>query len=164
MAKVSALRPGSTTITETAAISAYLADTFPDAGLAPSSGRRGAYYCWMFIAAGPLEAAVADKMLGAEIKEEQDRIVGYGSFDQVTATLEAALGSNDYMADNQFTAADVYVGSQITFGMMFGTIESLLAVEAHLAPLKARPAFQRANEIDNALMPEQRKPGDRALS
>jgi glutathione S-transferase len=156
MAKVPALRPGSTTITETAAISAYLANTFPDAGLAPSSGRRGAYYRWMFIAAGPLEAAVADKMLGVEIKkEEQGRMVGYGCLDQFTATLEAALGSNDYMADNQLTAADVYAGSQINFRMMFGTIESLPAVEAYLGPLKAPPAFQRANEIDDALLPEQ---------
>jgi glutathione S-transferase len=155
MAKVPALRHGTTTVTETAAICAYLADTFPDAGLAPPSGQRGAYYRWLFFAAGPLEAAIANKRLGVEVNEEQSRMIGYGSFDQVIDTLEATLDGIEYVAAGQFTAADIYVGSEINFGTMFGMIESRPVFEAYLDRLKARPAFQRATEIDDALMPEQ---------
>ena len=68
-----------TVVTECAAICAYLADAFPAAGLAPEPARRGAYYRWLFFAAGPLEAAVTNQALGVEVPEERRGIVGYGS-------------------------------------------------------------------------------------
>ena len=67
MGKVPAIRHGDTIVTECAAICAYLADVFPDAGLAPPPDARGAYYRWLFFAAGPLEAAVVNHSLGFEM-------------------------------------------------------------------------------------------------
>jgi glutathione S-transferase len=155
MGKVPALRHGDQIITETAAICAHLADAFPAAGLAPASGERGAYYRWLFFAAGPIEAAVTNKALGIEISEEQSRTAGYGSLDLVLATLEAAVGGDSYIAGDKFTAADVYVGSQINFGLMFGSIDKRPAFEKYAARITDRPAYRRAAEIDDALMPSE---------
>jgi len=154
MGKVPALRHGDAVVTETAAICAYLADAFPDAGLAPPPGdrRRGAYYRWLFFAAGPLEAAVTNKALGVAVPEGRERMVGYGSFDAVMAAVEGALGADGYLAGDSFTAADLYLGSQLGFGMMFGTIEKRPAFERYWARIGTRPAAVRAKEIDDAAM------------
>jgi glutathione S-transferase len=79
--------------------------------------------------------------------------VGYGSFTDVMNALEAAVSQGDYLAGNGFTAADVYVGSQIGFGLMFGSIEKRPAFERYWARISARPAALRAKQIDDALMP-----------
>ena len=157
MGKVPALRHGDAVVTETAAICAYLADAFPDAGLAPPPGdrRRGAYYRWLFFAAGPLEAAVTNKALGVAVPEGRERMVGYGSFDAVMAAVEGALGADGYLAGDRFTAADLYLGSQLGFGMMFGTIEKRPAFERYWQKLSARPAYRRAKELDDALAASQ---------
>ncbi len=154
MGKVPALRHGDAVVTEAAAICAYLADAFPDAGLAPPPGdrRRGAYYRWLFFAAGPLEAAVTNKALGVAVPEGRERMVGYGSFDDVMAAVEGALAADGYLAGDSFTAADLYLGSQLGFGMMFGTIEKRPAFERYWTRLAARPAAVRAKEIDDAAM------------
>ena len=154
MGKVPALRHGDAVVTETAAICAYLADAFPHAGLAPPPGDRlrGAYYRWLFFAAGPLEAAVTNKALGVEVPEGRERMVGYGSFDAVMAAVEGALGADGYLAGDSFTAADLYLGSQLGFGMMFGTIEKRPAFERYWARIATRPAAVRAKAIDDAAM------------
>jgi glutathione S-transferase len=154
MGKVPALRHGDAVVTETSAICAYLADAFPDAGLAPPPGdrNRGAYYRWLFFAAGPLEAAVTNKALGVAVPEGRERMVGYGTFDAVMAAVEGALGADGYLAGDRFTAADLYLGSQLGFGMMFGTIEKRPAFERYWARLAARPAAVRARELDDAAM------------
>ncbi len=156
MGKVPALRHRETIVTEAAAICAYLADAFPDAGLAPPAGdrSRGPYYRWMFFAAGPVEAAVSNKALGFDVPQERRGMVGYGSMDEVVSALEHAVSQNEYMAGNRFTAADVYVGSQIGWGMMFGTIEKRPAFESYWARISSRPAAIRAREIDDALVPK----------
>jgi glutathione S-transferase len=161
MGKVPALRHGETTITEAAAICAYLADVFPQADLAPPPGsrERGAYYRWMFFAAGPLEAANTDKALGAVVPPERTVMVGYGSQERALATLEDHLKLSEYVAGDQFTAADVYVGSHVGFGMMFATIDKRPAFERYWGLLSARPAAQRARGIDDKLVAEQRKAG-----
>jgi glutathione S-transferase len=159
MGKVPALRHGETLVTEAAAICAYLADAFPEAGLAPPHGSRlrGPYYRWMFFAAGPLEASITDKALGVEIRPEQVRLVGYGTREQTLAALEDELKRSEYLAGDRFTAADVYVGSHVGFGLMFGTIDKRPAFERYWARLSARPAAQRARETDDMLIAEQRK-------
>ena len=98
MGKVPALRHGDVVVTEGAAICAYLADTFPEAGLAPPPGRRGAYYRWLFFGAGPLEAAATNKALKVEVPAERRGMAGYGSMDDVLGTLEQVLTSGDYIA------------------------------------------------------------------
>jgi glutathione S-transferase len=115
MGKVPALRHGDTIVTENAAICAYLADAFPQAGLAPPAGHklRGPYYRWLFFAAGPLEAAVSNKALGFVVPPERERMIGYGTLALVLNTLEAAVSRGDYIAGDRFSAADVYVGSHI---------------------------------------------------
>jgi glutathione S-transferase len=153
MGKVPAIRHGDRVVTECAAICAYLADAFPEAQLAPPPGdpARAPYYRWMFFAAGPLEAAVTDKSLGVEVPEERRRMVGYGSFAQVMDALESAVSGDGYIAGPRFTAADVYVGAQIGWGLLFGTIEKRPAFERYWERIRSRPAALRAKAIDDAL-------------
>jgi glutathione S-transferase len=161
MGKVPALRHGQTIVREAAAICAYLADVFPEAGLVPAPGSqlRGPYYRWLFFAAGPIEAANTDKALGVAVRPEQARMVGYGTREQTFAALEDQLSRSEYIAGDRFTAADVYVGSHIGFGMMFGTIDKRTTFERYWNLLSARPAAQRAREIDDKLGAEMRKAG-----
>ncbi len=161
MGKVPALRHGETLVTESAAICAYLADAFLQAGLAPPHGSRlrGPYYRWLFFAAGPLEASITDKALGVAIRPEQVRMVGYGGLEQTLAALEDQLKRSEYIAGDRFTAADVYVGSHVGFGLMFGTIDKRPAFERYWALVSARPAAHRARETDDKLIAEQRKAG-----
>ncbi|MEH3143863.1 MAG: glutathione S-transferase family protein [Methylobacterium frigidaeris] len=160
LGKVPALRHGSVTVTETAAICAYLADAFPEAGLAPPAGdpQRGAYYRWLFFAAGPVEAAVTDRALGVEVPEERRKMVGYGSLAEVLDALEAAVSGGDYLAGGRFSAADLYVGSHLMWGMQFGGIERRPAYEGYVARLAGRPAAVRAREIDDRLIADQPQP------
>ena len=153
MAKVPTIRHGKTVVTECAAICAYLADAFPDAGLAPPPSDRGAYYRWLFFAAGPVEAAVTNRALGVEVPAERKGMVGYGSYGRVMDTLEKAVAGDAYIAGPDFSAADVYVGSQIGWGIRFGTIENRPALADYWARLSDRPALARANEIDAAASP-----------
>lgn len=150
MGKVPAVRHGDVVVTECAAICAYLADTFPEAKLAPPNPQRGSYYRWLFFAAGPLEAAVSNRTLGFEVPDERRRMIGYGSFQDVMDTLEIAVSTNPFVAGQAFTAADVYVGSHIAWGLQFGSIEKRQAFVDYLARVSDRPAFQRAREKDDA--------------
>ncbi|MFM2422920.1 MAG: glutathione S-transferase [Pseudomonadota bacterium] len=161
MGKVPALKHGDTIVTETQAICAYLADAFPAAGLAPAptDPARGDYYRWLFFAAGPIEAAVTNAALKVEIPAERRGMVGYGSLPLVLDTLEAALKGREYLAGNKFSAADVCVGSQLGFGMRFGGIEKRPVFEKYFERLAARPAMQRANAIDDALLAKHPIPG-----
>ena len=160
MGKVPAIRHGDTVVTEAAAICAYLADAFPEARLAPSPGdrRRGAYYRWLFFVAGPLEAAWTNKAMGFVVPEERERMMGYGRFENVINALEGAVSRSKYVVGDSFTAADVYVGSNIGFGMDFGMIEKRPAFEQYWQRLSARPAAVRAKEIDDALTAQQQVP------
>ncbi|MFD1952243.1 glutathione S-transferase family protein [Sphingomonas arantia] len=153
MGKVPTLRHGETVVTETAAICAYLADSFPDAGLAPPPADRGAYYRWLFFAAGPLEAAITNASLGADFGTDKTASLGYGTLATTLGTLEAALADRDYLAADHFTAADLYVGSHLGWGMMFRTIPARPAFERYRDRLYARPAHLRAAALDDADMP-----------
>ena len=155
MGKVPAIEHDGRVVTEGAAICAYLADAFPEAGLAPTEAERADYYRWMFFAAGPVEAAITNGALGVTVPDERKAMVGYGSLDDVVAVLERAVTVNPYFAGDRFTAADVYAGSQIAWGTMFGTLPKREAFDAYLARINDRPAAVRAREIDDALIPHQ---------
>lgn len=159
MGKVPALRHGATVVTETAAICAYLADAFPQANLAPPPGDRlrGPYYRWLFFAAGPIEAAISNKALGFEVPKERERMIGYGNYETVLNVLEAAVSQSEFLAGSHFTAADLYVGSHLGFGMQFGMIDKRAAFEAYYSRLSARPAAVRARQIDDALIAERER-------
>jgi glutathione S-transferase len=162
MGKVPAVRHGEAVVTETAAICAYLADAFPQAGLAPPPGDRlrAPYYRWLFFAAGPVEASVSNKTFGFVVPPEREGTIGYGSFERVMRTLEEAVSRADYVVGDRFTAADVYVGSQIGFGLMFGTIDKRPAFEGYWQRLRTRTAYARAREIDDALVPKPTQPAN----
>jgi glutathione S-transferase len=157
MGKVPAIRHGDTVVTESAAICAYLADAFPAARLAPPPGDRlrGPYYRWLFFVAGPLEQAWTNKAMGFVVPQERERMMGYGRFEHVIDVLEAAVSRAEYVVGDSFTAADVYLGSGIGFGMQFGAVEKRPAFERYWQRLSARPAALRAKEIDDALAKQQ---------
>jgi glutathione S-transferase len=154
MGKVPALAHGEVIVTETAAICAYLADVFPEAGLAPASGsqQRAAYYRWLFFAAGPLEAASTNQALGVSAPPERRGMLGYGSLQDVLNTLEAALAETEYLIGESFSAADLYLGSGLGWAMQFGTIEKRPIFERYWSLISNRPAAIRAREIDDALL------------
>jgi len=154
MGKVPCITHGDQVISETAAICAYLADAFPEAGLAPPSTERGAYYRWLFFAAGPMEQAVVNRALGFEVPEGKNIMAGYGSYEDASNALEQALSGPGFIAGEQFTAADVYVGMQIGWGLQFKSIDSKPAFEAYWEKVKDRDAYRRATELDDALMPQ----------
>src|ERR1700751_4808785 len=161
MGKVPAVRHGDTIVTEAAAICAYLADAFPKAGLAPPSGSRlrGPYYRWLFFAAGPIEAANTNKALKLVVPPERTSMVVYGTQEEVLAALEDRLNRSEYIAGESFTAADVYVGSHIGSGMMYGMIDKRPAFERYWSRVGSRPAAQRARKIDEELAAAARKAG-----
>jgi glutathione S-transferase len=154
MGKVPVIRHRDTVVSEAAAICAYLADAFPKKKLAPPLEERGPYYRWLFFAAGPLEAAVTAKALGLLAPADKSRMAGYGTFETTMDTLEAAVTGREFVAGDHFTAADVYVGSQIGWGLMFGTMEKRKPFVDYVGRLHARPAFQRAAALDDAALPK----------
>jgi glutathione S-transferase len=161
MGKVPALRHGSAVVTENAAICAYLADAFPQAGLAPPPGDRlrAPYYRWLFFTAGPVEYAVTNKALGFTVPPDRERMMGYGNASLALDTLETAIEKNTYLAGDKFTAADLYVGSHIGFGMMFGTIDKRPAFQQYWQRVSSRPAYIRAKELDDADASAMKKAG-----
>ncbi|MFB0872539.1 MULTISPECIES: glutathione S-transferase family protein [unclassified Sphingobium] len=157
MGKVPSIVHNGKVVTECAAICAYLADAFPDAGLAPPLTERHDYYRWLFFAAGPVEAAVTNRALGFVVPEGRERMAGYGSFDEAIDALERAVTGCAWICGDQFTAADVYVGAQIDWGLSFNSIPSRPAFEDYAARLRERPAYQRQKEIDTALIAKMQK-------
>jgi glutathione S-transferase len=159
MGKVPAIRHGDTIVTEGAAICTYLADAFPEAGLAPAPGtpERGAYYRWMFFGAGPVETAALVKALNATVPADRTAMAGYGTHAMVADVLEQLVGANDYILGDRFSAVDVYLGSQIGWGTQFGTIEKRPGFDAYLGRIMSRPAAVRAREIDDKAMADAAK-------
>jgi len=154
MGKVPAIKYRGQIVTECAAICAYLADIFPDAGLGPREDEKADYYRWFFYAAGPVEAAVSNQAMGWVPPPERERMFGYGNFDRVVAVLDDLLSGRDYVCGGRFTAADVYLGSQIMFPMQFGMLEKRGSFVSYAERLQQRDAYQRANAIDEKIIAE----------
>jgi glutathione S-transferase len=157
MGKVPAIRHGEVVVTEGAAICAYLADAFPEKDLAPAltDPLRAAYYRWLFFGAGPVETAVTNTYLKWEPTPEQSMMVGYGSYAKVLDVLQDLVAqARPYLLGDRFTALDVYLGSQIAWGIGFGTMEKRPGFEDYVARITDRPAYRKAKEIDAALMPK----------
>jgi glutathione S-transferase len=152
LGKVPALRHGDTVITESAAICVYLADVFPEAGLAPppADRLRGPYYRWIFLAAGPLEQEGTNIELGFEVPPDKRRGVGSGSIAGMTGMIEAAVSDREYLVGSRFSTADLYAGMCLSSGMACGIIEKRPALERYVAALRARPAAVRARAMDAA--------------
>ena len=152
MGKVPALQHGDVVITESAAICTYLADAFPQARLNVPIGdpRRGIYLKWLFFGPGCLEPAVIDR--AAPRKEEPRRaMLGYGDFDTVMNVLAKAVEKGPWLMGDQFTAADVVIGANIRWGMIFKLLPERKEFLDYSARIAARPAAQRAEAKDKEL-------------
>lgn len=152
MGKVPALKHDDTVITEGAAICTYLADEFPEARLNVPIGtpRRGVYLKWMFFGPSCIEPAVIDR--AAPRKEEARRgMLGYGDFDTVMNVVARAVENGPWIMGQQFTAADVIIGANIRWGMMFKMIPERKEFTDYAARIASRPAAQRAEAKDKAL-------------
>lgn len=152
MGKVPALRHGDTVITEVAAICTYLADEFHAAKLnvPVGSSRRGTYLKWLFFGPGCLEPAVVDR--AAPRKDPPRRaMLGYGDFDITMDVVAKAVSSGPYIMGEQFTAADVVIGANIRWGLIFKLLPERKEFTDYVARLAARPACMRADEKDKAL-------------
>ena len=139
--KVPTLVDGDVVIYEMPAICAYLADKFFDQGLAPAldDPKRGLYFRWLFFAAGPWDAATTDRALKVEITDEQKMHIGYGNFqDTYTALIQGLEQAQPYLCGEQFTVADVFVGSMLFWQLKMAELESHPAIEKYLNSIKSR--------------------------
>ena len=157
MGKVPALKHGDMVITESAAICAYLADAFPEVGLAPALNdpKRGIYYKWLFFMAGPLEAGMINQAIGVKLEEEQKKMVGYVGVDEMLNMLEETLAKNTYLLGESFSAADIYIGAFLGWMLHSNMIPPREVFVRYVERLYARPAAIRASQIDDALLAEQ---------
>jgi len=144
MGKIPAIVHRGVVVTETAAICAYLADAFPQAGLAPAldDPQRGTYFRWLFFAAGCVEPAVLDRLFSRPPIERR-MAVGYGSYEDTVNTLEKAVTPGPYILGERFSAADVYIASQIGNGFLTKGLEPRPTLQAYLARCTERPACKR---------------------
>jgi glutathione S-transferase len=144
MGKVPAIVHRGVVVTETGAICLYLADAFPAAGLAPAldDPQRGTYLRWFFFGAGCVEPAIVDKMFNRPVVERKGAL-GYGSYEDTLQTLETALVPGPFILGQRFSAVDVYVGSQIQWGLMTKGIEPRASFQQYADRCAARPALQR---------------------
>jgi glutathione S-transferase len=152
MGKVPALRHGDAVITEAAAICAYLADEFPRAKLSIPIGdsRRGPYLKWLFFGPSCIEPAMMDRAFPR--KEDARRAaLGYGDFDTVIKVLTDAVAHGPYILGEQFTAADVVIGSTLRFGMLFKLLPEQPEFTAYTGRLAQRPALLRSEAKDKEL-------------
>lgn len=145
------------TISEAAAICAYLAEAHPDAGLTPTAEERADYYRWLFFAAGPIEQAIMARAFKFEPSAEQEGMAGWGSYQRTVSTLDDHFVRNDFVCGKRFTMADVYVGSAIDWGLNFGSLPPNPSFAAYAERFQARPAYQAAKAIDGKLIAEAQK-------
>jgi len=156
MGKVPAIKHRGHVVTECAAICAYLADAFPQASLGPREDEKADYYRWLFYAAGPVEAAVTNRAAGWEVPADKERMFGYGNSDRVVAVLDELFSLREYVCGDRFTAADVYVGSQIMFPLQFGMLPERESFVRYRDRLQAREAYKRATDLDEQIIAETR--------
>jgi len=154
MGKVPAIVHKGKVVTEVAAICCYLADAFPQAGLAPDPKDRADYYRWIFFTSGPIEAAFRNKAAGFEPTPERQRMFGYGNYDLAINTLEKALAGKQYIAGDRFSAADLFVGANVNFMLQFNLLEPRPVFTDYAARMTDRDAYRRAKEIDGKLIAE----------
>ena len=157
MGKVPTLVRDELVVTETPAICAWLADAFPEAGLAPPPGSTGraAYHRWLFFGAGPFEAACTDRTLGLVVPPNKRSMCGYGSFEEMLDVLDDALCGLEggWLCGPSFTAADLYIAAQLGFMIQFRIVPPRPVFTDFVARAQQRAAFQRAAALDDAAVP-----------
>lgn len=146
MGKLPTITVDGTPITETPAIIAWLADAYPAARLAPPAGsaERGTWYRWLFFGGSCFEPALIDQMFNRPAPDRPGAL-GWGSYEAVLATLEKGLKPGPYLLGENFSAADVYIGAEMNWAMMFGApgLKDNSVFTNYVERLTARPAYQR---------------------
>lgn len=164
--KVPVLVDGDVTIFESAAICAYLAEHYPEKGLAPQplSAARGYYYQWLFYASLTLEPPVEqfmfqvlpnlpEKLLPLKQQTHVSQQEALEWFEKVCSPLNAVLKENDYLVENRFSAADVVTGGVLLWALRLGMLKEDNPVKTYMTKLMERPAFARADEDFYAKIP-----------
>lgn len=143
MGKLPALTHKGVIVTEAAAICAYLADQYPDKGLAPAANDalRGAYYRWMFFSPSCIEPMMLDRL--SKVTRENSTAAGHGDYERVMAAIDQALSNGPWLLGQKFSAADVVMGSTLNFATMFGAIPKEGRIKEYVERIAARPAFQK---------------------
>jgi glutathione S-transferase len=149
MGKIPTIVVAGTVVTEVPAIIAWLADAYPGAGLAPPVGstQRGAYYRWLFFGGSCMEPAMTDYMFKRPLPAQKSAI-GWGSFDNVIDTLEAALRPGPFLLGDDFSAADVYIGAELMWAGRFGVprLEESRTIADYVERCAKRPAYLRTRQ------------------
>lgn len=160
MGKLPAIVHRGVVVTEAAAICAYIADAFPQARLAPAptDPKRGTYLRWLFFGAGCLEPALIDRMF-ARPQVERPSTLGYGNYEDTLNALEKAITPGPYILGETFSAADVYIGSSIGWGLMVKNLEPRPAFLAYADRVNQRPAFKRMLAQGDALAEQLKQAG-----
>jgi glutathione S-transferase len=151
MGKVPALKHGEAIITEQVAIYIYLADLYPEAGLAPKIGDplRGPYLRWMAFYGSSFEPAVVDR---AQKREPAPQAMSpYGDFDTMFKTLTDQLAKGPYLLGDKFTALDVLWGTALTWITMYQLVPAEPVIQAYIDRVNARPAVAWAKAKDAEL-------------
>lgn len=149
MGKVPALKHGDVVITEVAAICAYLADEFPDKKLNVPVGtpRRGEYFKWLFFGPSVIEPAMTDRAFPRK-EDPRAAALGWRDFDTVLDIVRKAVVKGPFLMGEQFTAADIVIGSGLRYGIMFKLVPERKEFQDYVARIAARPAAQRAEAKD----------------
>ncbi len=153
MGKLPILVDGDVVVTETAAIGLYLADRHAPGRLAPAleDAKRGTYLRWSLFAPSVIEPGVLAKAAGWEYKPGQ---AGWGEHDAMLAAMEHALSAGPFLLGETFSMADVIFGATVRFMLTFKMLEPRPAFTAYAERLAARPAVQRAEERNQAVIAE----------
>lgn len=149
MGKVPALADGGAMLADSAAICLYVADRYPQTGLAPAldAPERGAYLWWMVFTPGVVEPAMSEKFANTEPNRMRS---GWGDFELMIETFEKGIAGKEWIVGDRFTAADVMCGSSAAFMKQFGMLPASKPLEDYAERCMARPAYRRSIEIDAA--------------
>ena len=154
MTKVPVLEDGDARVAETAAIGVYLADRYASGRLAPAldDPARGAYLRWCFFAPSVVEPACMAKSSGWE---HNPASAGFGTYENVVATLDEALSPGPWLLGDTFTMADAVLGGTVLWMLQFNMLDHTPALDAYAERLEARPA-RKASKAKNAAIIEER--------
>ena len=154
MGKLPALKYGDTVITEASAIITFLADLFPQAQLAPAhvDGQRGEYYRWLFYTASSVEAALMEVAFQLPIQPSMRKFLGYDSMEQVIATLDGQLSKQSYLLGEHFQSCDLLLAGLLMFAIRSGALSPTPAMQAYLARITERAAYQKMLQMGEAQM------------
>lgn len=142
---------GDLVVSEAAAVCHYLAEA-ERSDLLPTAAERANYFRWMFFAAGPLDSAVTANALGWQVPPGREMMAGFGTFERTIDALDWWLSGHDFATGSRFTMADVYLGSQVDWGLLFKSMPERPSLAAYADRVRARPAYAAAKAIDTGLI------------